>query len=155
MHSQDTRDRLLGRLNKLDNGCWEYNGCCHIHNGYGTLRVNGKQYKAHRLMWEITNGPIPNDLRVLHTCDNPPCCNPEHLFLGTQQDNVADMIAKGRSNYSMQGNKNGRSVVQVEDIPIIRKLCDDGFKHTEIAELYGVQSSAISKIATGKTWSHI
>lgn len=64
--------------------------------GYGIMRVRGKVLKTHRIAWELANGPIPDGLSVCHSCDNPPCCNVEHLFLGTHADNMADMIAKKR-----------------------------------------------------------
>jgi hypothetical protein len=75
--------------------CWPRSGA-HNSKGYGHLDVQGITLDAHRLVWEYTYGPIPDGLRVLHHCDNPPCCNPEHLFLGTDLDNVRDMDAKGR-----------------------------------------------------------
>jgi hypothetical protein len=80
----------------------EGEGGCHVwtgaHNvwGYGRLKIGGKMYSAHRVAWEFTNGPIPGGLFVLHRCDNRHCVNPEHLFLGTQLDNVHDMHAKNR-----------------------------------------------------------
>lgn len=65
--------------------------------GYGLAKYKGRRRIASRVAWELTNGPIPGGMQVLHHCDNPPCCNPAHLFLGTVADNVADMIAKGRA----------------------------------------------------------
>jgi hypothetical protein len=64
--------------------------------GYGTIRLSRRDVGAHRVAWTLTNGPIPAGLVVCHRCDNPPCCNPEHMFIGTQRDNLADMFAKGR-----------------------------------------------------------
>jgi hypothetical protein len=78
--------------------CWIFGGSLNS-DGYGNIRVGGrkgKTIKVHRLAWEEANGPIPDGLTVCHTCDVPACCNPAHLFLGTQQDNVADMVNKGR-----------------------------------------------------------
>ena len=77
-----------------DRGCWEWTGARAGELGYGCL--GGKGPRAHRLSWEIHNGPIPDGLWVLHKCDNPPCVNPRHLFLGTRTDNIRDMFAKGR-----------------------------------------------------------
>ena len=72
--------------------CWEWRGLRDKH-GYGR---KGPYKTTHRLAWEWANGPVPAGMCVLHRCDNPPCCNPDHLFLGTQADNLADMVAKGR-----------------------------------------------------------
>jgi len=75
--------------------CIEWTGARHRF-GYGDLRIGGKLYRAHRLAWEREHGPIPAGMSVLHRCDNPPCYNVDHLFLGTQADNNRDMAAKGR-----------------------------------------------------------
>lgn len=76
--------------------CWEWAGARKGSQGYGEFGVNRMPATAHRVAWELTHGPIPDGLFVLHRCDNPPCCNPAHLFLGTHQDNMADRDAKGR-----------------------------------------------------------
>ena len=90
-------ERLAARLVEQPNGCIEWTGCVDG-DGYGNIRVNGKNMLTHRFAWELVNGPIPMGLGVLHHCDNPPCCNVERcLFLGTQTENAADMVAKGRS----------------------------------------------------------
>ena len=89
--------RLWDKITKSgDNECWPwtaYRNAC----GYGTFQMNGKSLLAHRVVYQLTHGPFPAPMRVLHRCDNPACCNPSHLWLGTQSDNVADMNAKGRN----------------------------------------------------------
>ena len=88
-------ERAWVRVAKGD-GCWEWQGARSA-SGYGSMfSASGGHHVAHRVIWEDVNGPIPDGLWVLHRCDNPPCCRPDHLFLGTPADNTADMIAKGR-----------------------------------------------------------
>lgn len=91
------RDRLARRLDVSAGpvGCWPYQGAPNEH-GYRRLRVCGQVTYAHRAAYRMAVGPIPDDLWVLHHCDNPPCCNPRHLFLGTVGDNVRDAMSKGR-----------------------------------------------------------
>lgn len=89
-------ERLAAGLVRMPNGCLEWTGDTNA-GGYGVIRVDGKQPLTHRFAWELTHGPIPPGIRVLHHCDNPPCCDAEKcLFLGTDADNVGDMMAKGR-----------------------------------------------------------
>ncbi len=93
--------RFWKKIRKPDfaNGCWEWLGYLDP-KGYGTFGVNNKVFKAHRYSYLIHFGPIPEKLCVCHHCDNPQCCNPDHLFLGTHNDNMQDMIKKGRSNFN-------------------------------------------------------
>ena len=96
-------EKMLSKINKTDS-CWLWTGKPN-QNGYGRLRINKKTVLAHRLAYELWVGTIPLDKpNVLHHCDNPPCVNPEHLFVGTQADNIKDMVAKGR-NISPQALK--------------------------------------------------
>ena len=98
-------ERLARGLVVRESGCIEWTGYT-IRCGYGRTPANGKQTLTHRLAWELANGPIPDGLFVLHSCDNPPCCNIEHLWLGTKGDNNADRDAKGRGGSSANGAKN-------------------------------------------------
>lgn len=100
----DMAARFWARVAKgAPNACWEWQGAKLSGNrGYGRIRRPGPQgmsgeIGAHRLAWEVVHGAVPPGMSVLHQCDNPPCCNPAHLFLGTQLDNVHDMIQKGRN----------------------------------------------------------
>lgn len=77
-----------------DNGCYNWTGC--THNKYGYLRHNGRSMSAHRAMWVLVHGEIPDKKHILHKCDNPGCINPRHLFIGTHADNMKDMVKKGR-----------------------------------------------------------
>src|SRR5690349_13982377 len=82
-------------ITKLSTPCIEWDGTRHV-KGYGQITIRGRTVRAHRLAWEKANGPIPEGMMVCHKCDNPPCINPEHLFLGTSKDNAQDSIIKGR-----------------------------------------------------------
>jgi len=125
-------------------------------NGYGTINVrekgnrdNRKQYKVHRLMYELYKGPI-GDRHVLHKCDNPQCVNPEHLFLGTHQDNMRDMALKKRT---MFGSKHKDAKLKPEQVLEIRKLYAEGGHTTRsLGAEYGVDSKHIHNIVTGKKW---
>jgi len=132
-------------------GCWI---CC-SHSGknsrgYSHIKRYGKMTLLHRYMWEKHRGKIPLGMFVLHKCDNPACCNPDHLFLGTHNDNMYDMKNKGRQA-SRKGILNGRAVLterQVAEIKESQCSC------VILAEMYGILPSAISKIKTGRTWRH-
>jgi hypothetical protein len=103
-----------------------------------------RQY-AHRVSWELANGPILNNLHVLHKCDNPPCVNPKHLFLGTHYDNMKDAIKKGR----MPPHK-----LTKKDVLEIRKV-GPLFTQRKLAEIYGVSHRHICRILRGEKWAHI
>lgn len=91
---ENLKDRFYGKIKKTKT-CWYWTACVSSF-GYGQISVNGKSVGAHRISWEIHNGSILDGLHVLHKCDNPPCVNPDHLFLGTNKDNVEDRYVKGR-----------------------------------------------------------
>jgi hypothetical protein len=89
-------ERLWSRAVKQPNGCWEFSGNRHV-QGYGVIRHEGRSRRAHRVAYELAHGPIPERMVVMHSCDNPPCINPEHLSVGTVAENNRDRQNKGRS----------------------------------------------------------
>lgn len=115
-------------------------------NGYGQVYWKGKCRRVHRVVWELAHGCSPGLLDVLHTCDNKPCCEPIHLFLGTQQDNIEDCIAKGRK---------APGKLAEAQVAEIKRLLAAGETQERIASAYGVNQSAISHIALDKHWKHV
>ena len=144
-------ERLAAFWSKVDksgpNDCWLWRGC-RQRFGHGVLKWDGRNQTAHRVVWQITNDPIPNGLWVLHHCDNPPCVNPAHLFLGTVQDNNADKMQKGRhvavSNEQNPSCKLSNSQV----IEIRQRFAKGGLTKAELAREYGVSRGQIWQIVT-------
>jgi hypothetical protein len=131
-------------------GCWEWIGG-HNLQGYGQLKIKGIMQRAHRVAWMLRYGPIPDGLFVLHRCDNPPCCNPDHLFLGTQADNIADRRTKGRAP-DLRGSRNAAAKLSEADVLVIRQRLADGVRQMDIAAEFGITQSNVSLIARGITW---
>ena len=140
-------DRLQKRLKIMPGGCWEWQGYC-TPDGYGQIWQNTSKHtvRVHRVMWEIVFGPIPDCLFVLHKCDNPPCANPSHLFLGTRIDNNADRDAKNRN---AKGEKHGMAKLTWEQVIAIRA---DSRSLRVIAKEYGITLRTVYHIHSGKTW---
>lgn len=133
-----------------DDECWEWTASRTEH-GYGRINVGGRIEKAPRVAWLVTYGD-PGGLLVCHRCDNPPCCNPAHLFLGTVADNNADKIAKGRSN---RGERHGQAILTAEKVRAMRDLREDGATFKEIARRFGVHHVTARHAVIGINWSHI
>lgn len=131
--------------------CWPWTGTIH-HRGYGVIGDNkNRQYLAHRLAYEHANGPIPDGMMVCHTCDNKPCCNPRHLFLGTNADNQAD---KARKLRGPRGTRHRSAKLTDADVISIRSLYP-GMSQMAIAKQYGMNQTVISDIVRRKTWRHV
>ena len=137
-------------------GCWPWMAG-HFTKGYGCVWLDDKAVRTHRVVWELIYGPIPEGLQVLHSCDNRPCCNPEHLFLGTNQDNVDDRTRKGRGKRPDQvGEKNPSVKLNEENVKEIYNLYKTGyFSQEELGISFGVTSSNIRHILEGRTWKHL
>lgn len=136
-------------------GCWTWIGCIGTH-GYGDIRWNGRTDKAHRVSWEIAYGPIQQGMQVLHRCDNRRCVNPDHLFLGTQKDNVADMMAKGRDGHGYAaGDAHPCSRLTSMQVTEIRRRHANGARGAHLAREYGVSPHHICSITKGRAWASI
>jgi hypothetical protein len=130
--------------------CWNWKGAADK-DGYGTVKLRGRRVeKAHRLAFRLAKGDIPDGMMVCHECDNPSCCNPAHLFLGTAQDNKSDCVAKGR-------HVKGRGVywkakLSEDDVRAIRA---DARNSYQVADHYGVSAVLIQQIRKRHVWKHI
>lgn len=137
-------ERLIERFwSKVDvrgpDDCWEWQERSRHEYGYGILANAGGERRAHRISWEIHHGTPPGSLHVLHKCDNPPCVNPSHLFLGTPRDNVRDMHKKGRRVY--------KTTLSDDDAEIVRIMYHERrMTQKEIARKFGVSSALVSNI---------
>lgn len=151
MFDEKTLARFWAKVQKTDT-CWLWTAG-KVTDGYGAFAItHSVQRKAHRISWEMAHGPISTGLCVLHKCDNPPCVNPDHLFLGTNDENMADMVAKGRAP---QGERNNHAVLTVADVHSIRELFLSGMPKRAIARKYNMTHNNIRFIVTGVSWRHV
>lgn len=147
------RERFKSKIGEPSGGCWPYMGALRF-NGYGAFSVNNRNVPAHRVSYELHVGSIPDGMMVCHTCDRRDCVNPAHLFLGTAQDNVNDMVAKGRDSFGDNiGERNGQSRLTADDVQQIRKLVADGYTNAEISKIFPVVPRTISNIRHNRTWT--
>jgi hypothetical protein len=149
--SQKDIARFLAKLPDLnESGCRPWMGCANP-KGYGLFEAEHKQYLAHRVAWAIERGD-PGDMSVLHSCDNPPCCNVDCLFLGTQLDNVSDMVSKGRK-ITRRGLENYNARFTESQVREIRERHANGERQTALSELFGVAQSTINRIVHRQAYS--
>lgn len=149
-------ERVLSNISPEPNsGCWLFTAGCN-HGGYGRVRdASGRMVKAHRVSYEHFKGPIPLQMFVMHACDVPCCCNPDHLTIGTPKDNTSDMVRKGRhvAGKSRQcGVQNSQSKLTDEAVRHIRQRKMTGVAY---ANLYGVHPTTISSVLRGQAWAHV
>lgn len=150
--------------------CWLWNGPT-WNTGYGMVYVQRTRprirMRAHRVSWEIANGPIPDGLCVCHACDNPPCCNPRHLWLGTKSENTRDMFTKGRQargersgprkhrERMPRGENHWQSKLTDDLVRQIRREYAAGLTQKELAARCGVNQTTIGNVVLRKTWFHV
>ena len=134
----------------LKTGCWEWTAKKNCW-GYGQITVSNRRNKlAHRISYELRHGPIPDGLWVLHRCDNPGCVNPDHLFLGTHEDNMADRSAKDRHFHGET-----HPMAKLTDVDVRQIRSTTGVTQREIAEQFGVNRSVICRIRNGSLWAKV
>ena len=147
-------ERFRAKVCVAESGCWEWIGA---RNGgsrgprYGNFVFKGTVHKAHRVAWEIYRGQIPVGVEVCHRCDNEKCVNPDHLFLGTHQDNMDDMMRKGR------GNRDGKASRKVTDDQVreIRLRAAAGVTAAEMARELGMSKSGVCRIVRGESFPEV
>ncbi len=141
------REFLLAATRAETDDCIEWRFAMHK-TGYGRSGAD----LAHRAAYAIVNGGIPEGAWILHRCDNRPCINPRHLFLGDRRANIDDMVAKGRS---VRGVKQHRAKLDPEKVRLIRWLYAEGVGQRELGRQFGVSQSTIRPLLIGKTWAHV
>lgn len=161
-------DRFWLRVDKSGE-CWNWTGIL-TENGYGRLGAHPgthRQLRAHRVSWELAHGPVPDGRCVLHRCDNRRCVRPDHLFLGTQTENVADMVAKGRNQKGerssstlhpeirQRGEDHFRSKLTTAQVLDLRRRYDGGERCADLARAFGVSFSIAFTAAKRISWRHL
>lgn len=156
--------RFFSKIEKVGE-CWEWKAS--TKNGYGQFVVDHHPYRAHRIMWILVNGDIPSGLQINHTCDNRACVNPKHLWLGTQEENMQDMVKKGRSGYKSgsngvilrgkdspyYGEKSVMAKLTWNKVRTIRLLYAEGLYSSRVlARMFGVGHTNILRIVHKITW---
>jgi len=138
----------MRRVLVAENGCWLWQGYRDA-KGYGNFYIQGAGYRAHRVAYEMFEGKHPGALLVCHSCDNPSCVNPAHLFAGSAKDNTADMLAKGRGSF---GETHGQAKLTT---PKVREIRTGGLSVYAAAKHYGVSRKCIRLVRARNTWRHI
>lgn len=149
----DPKNRILRNVDVDEHtGCWNWKRSLNT-GGYGNTGARRGEMAAHRLSYVLFVGNIPEGAWVLHRCDNRRCCNPDHLFLGSRQDNMDDMVAKGRS--SRGESRRGHKLTGSDVVDIRSRYADGSANQQRLADEYGVTNQTISSIVRGKKWKHV
>lgn len=166
-HSESTRrlkseklnSRFWSKVRKRDGWCWLWTAF--TENGYGMFWRDGRPQRASRVAWEFLRGPIPKGLWVLHKCDVRSCVNPDHLYLGTVEDNVKDMMDRGRQRSgnttatAVKGEACSLSKLKSKQVLEIRRLHELGLSERAIGRKFGVEHNTVGAIIRRRTWKHI
>lgn len=146
-------ERFWAKVNRVDGqGCWLWTARLDG-DGYGSFSRRGSPWKAHRVSWAFANGPIPKGMHVLHHCDVRHCVRPDHLFLGTNADNIADMLAKGRQR---RGMRHGSAKLNEGQVLEIRwQYAAGGISQRALARRFGISRITLRHILNGDTWKHL
>jgi hypothetical protein len=166
-------DRFRGKYRITESGCWEWTAA-RGRKGYGRMGISSNRTAlAHRVSWELARGPIPDGALVLHSCDNPPCVNPDHLWLGSFGDNYNDMVKKGRAVFrgatgerhpmrlypelaeSFRGEGNPCARLKEYEIITIRGLVAAGCSQRSVARAFNVTQTRVWQIANRRAWVHV
>lgn len=157
---KDPVERFWAFTKKTD-GCWLWTGAT-ADGGYGVMPLRHvSERRAHRFSWTLHFGPIPDGLDVCHTCDNPPCVRPDHLFLGTPVDNALDMVSKGRHaavthpETISRGESRPAAKLTEETVREIRRMAAAGVSRRELAERYDVTPTLIAGVVNRTGWRHV
>ena len=131
--------------------CWKWTGADNG-TGYGLVNIGYSTYLTHRVSWELFNGPIPDNKLILHKCDNRKCVNPFHLYLGTYSDNIRDMYKRGRQG-DQRGENNCRAILKKKDLPILKRLREQGLSYRAIGDIFGVHKDTARNAIIGISWN--
>ena len=134
-----------------EDACWEWQAY-RMTDGYGQFGIGQQVLRAHRVAWELENGPIAPGHYVCHHCDNPPYVNPAHLFIGTAADNMQDKAAKGRGSGGAFGASHPKTTLSEAEARQVRRLYDEGWIGRDIASSFGISPSVVSSIGTRRSW---
>jgi len=161
-------ERFWEKVSKNEDGCWEWIAGKNGTMGYGSFSFEGRQYQAHRWIYEQLNGKQAVGIEVCHHCDNPKCVRPDHLFVGTKSDNMLDCASKGRNAmqrnpqrsrlregqhlWQAKGERQGHAKLTQEMVLSIRGMAQSGVRVAAIAEQYGVHPAHIRKLVLRKAW---
>ena len=154
--AEQMRQHIKNSVTVRDNGCWEWQKARDWRYGYGVLkwaRESRKETQAHRVSYTAFIGEIPEGAHILHSCDNPLCCNPEHLRVGSNSENVQDKVSRGRQQ---KGEEFPQSKLTEDAVRHIRRrYAQGGISQRALGEEYGVSAQTVSNVIRRKKWKHV